>query len=110
MLSPDWTQISENTLQLLRQNYENNGFCFETRLHLSDFIQTNFIHTEDLENVYACDMVSQLFEQLKKCITDMPNTSSTLTIKRVLQSSYDRLLVQGIPAFLDFTIRDPPIL
>ena len=100
MSSPDWTQISENTLQLLRQNYENNGFCFETRLHLSDFVQTNFIHTEDLENVDACDVVSQLFERLKKCITDMPNTSSTLTIKRVLQSSYDRLRVDSFFYFV----------
>jgi len=50
---PNWNQVSDSTRKMLYQLYKNQGFCFETRLQLSDFLQTNFILAEP-GKILAC--------------------------------------------------------
>ena len=92
---PDWNQIPESTFQLLRQNYESHGFCFETRINLPDFIQNNFI-TEEVDIQTAVSVALKLLEELSTYIQSMPNTPYLLPIKRILQATHNKLQVCSI--------------
>ena len=94
---PDLDDISEDTERLLRKNYEDNGFCFQTRLNLSEFITTYFIQ-EELEQVVACELVTQLLEKLREYIATITRKRETglFTIRRTLKKTYDTLQVNSL--------------
>ena len=97
---PDLDEITDDTERLLRKNYEDNGFCFQTRLNLSDFITTYFIQQE-LEQVVLCELVTQLLEKLNGYITSITKKRDTglFTIRRTLKKTYDNLQASSIQTF-----------
>jgi len=91
---PDLNQISDDipTWELLQQSYENQGFCFQTRLNLSDFITTNFIH-EVPTKAFACELATQLLQELENYISTLPKSVAFLATKTILKQTYNNLKV-----------------
>lgn len=89
---PDLNQISDDipTWELLQQSYENQGFCFQTRLNLSDFITTNFIH-EVPTKAFACELATQLLQELENYISTLPKSVAFLATKTILKQTYNNL-------------------
>ena len=89
---PNLNQISDSTAKLLQKNYKDNGFCFQTRLSLDEFITNNFIH-DKIEKPVACQLATQLLEKLNTHISNLPNDSRMFTIRRTLTQTYINLQV-----------------
>ena len=98
---PDWNQIPENTFELLRQNYQSHGFCFTTRIHLSEFIQAKFIDG-DIDPKTAASLAMELLDQLGTYIQTLPSTPIFVEDKRILQTTLNRLQVRRINLISDF--------
>jgi len=79
--------ISYDTEKLLQKIYKDNGFCFQTRLSLDEFVTKNFIHAE-LEETLACQLSTQLLEKLDAHIMNLPRDSKMFTIRRTLKQTY----------------------
>merc|ERR1712064_238955 len=71
---PNWNQMSDSTRKMLYQVYKNQGFCFETRLQLSDFLQNNFTLAEP-GKMLACKLATQLLEEMESYIKALPKRS-----------------------------------
>ena len=89
---PNLNQISDSTAKLLQKIYKDNGFCFQTRLSLDEFITNNFIY-DKIETTIACQLASQLLEKLNAHISNLPNDSRMFTIRRTLTQTYINLQV-----------------
>ena len=89
---PNLNQISDSTAKLLQKNYKDNGFCFQTRLSLDEFITNNFIQDKK-EKALACQLATQLLEKLNAHILNLPNDSRMFTIRRTLTQAYFNLQV-----------------
>jgi len=88
---PNLNQVSCETLNLIQRVYTENGFCFETRLSLDEFITKNFIH-EELETTLACQLATQLVEKLSNCIQNISRKDpNQCTIRKTLQRTLSTL-------------------
>ena len=84
---PNLNHISYDTAKLIQELYEHNGFCFQTRLSLNDFIINNFIHAEQ-EKTSVCKLATQLIEKLDNHIKSIPlKDPKMFTIRRTLQKT-----------------------
>ena len=85
--------ISYETEKLLQKVYEDNEFCFQTRLSLDEFVTKNFVYAE-LEESLACKLATQLMEKLDTYVKKIPpNDPKMFTIRRTLKQTYDNLEV-----------------
>merc|ERR1712083_70717 len=73
------------------QKYSELGFCYETRLHLAPFIETNF-NLGGVDDGIAINIASQLLIELRTYISNLDNQPQTRTSKRTLQSTYENLM------------------
>jgi len=70
--------------------YEELEFCFETRLQLPDFIETNF-GDGNVDDATAAYWASQLLIEIEAHIDSISKSSQMLTIKRTLQQTLNIL-------------------
>ena len=89
---PNWSQVSDDTRKMLKQLYKDQGFCFETRLQCSDFVQSNFIHAGQTK-ILACQFATQLLEEMESYIKSRPKTSAFVTIKSTMRQTLKNLQV-----------------
>jgi len=87
---PNWNQVSDGTRSILYQIYKNQGFCFETRLQLSDFLQHNFALAEP-GKILACKLATQLLQEMESYIKSRPKTSAFVTIKSTMRQTLKNL-------------------
>ena len=92
---PDLNEISDQTEKLLRQIYEENGFCFETRLSMAEFLTTNFMH-QNLERGQICKVVDQFLENLNDYLSKINKSRDTalFTQRRTLTQTRNNLKVR----------------
>ena len=87
-----WSQIPPEADCSVRKKYVELGFCFETRLHLANFVENNFIDA-NLDDASALNLASKLLSELDIYVQQMPDSPSMLTSKRILQSTCETLKV-----------------
>merc|ERR1712223_2252547 len=87
---PNWNQMSDSTRKMLYQVYKNQGFCFETRLQLSDFLQNNFTLAEP-GKMLACKLATQLLQEMECYIKGLPKKSTYVTIKSTMRQTLKNL-------------------
>ena len=87
-----WSQIPPEADCSVRKKYVELGFCFETRLHLANFVENNFIDA-NLDDASALNFASKLLSELDIYVQQMPDSPSMLTSKRILQSTCETLKV-----------------
>merc|ERR1711988_2051572 len=87
---PNWNQMSDSTRKILYQVYKNQGFCFETRLQLSDFLQNNFTLAEP-GKMLACELATQLLEEMESYMKGLPRRSTFVTIKSTMRQTLKNL-------------------
>merc|ERR1712223_618244 len=87
---PNWNQMSDSTRKMLYQIYKNQGFCFETRLQLSDFLQNNFTLAEP-GKMLACKLATQLLQEMESYIKGLPKRSTFVTIKSTMRQTLKNL-------------------
>merc|ERR1711953_409415 len=90
---PNWNQMSDSTRKMLYQVYKNQGFCFETRLQLSDFLQNNFTLAEP-GKMLACKLATQLLQEMESYIKGLHKTSTFVTIKSTMRQTLKNLKEQ----------------
>jgi len=83
--------LSPEKEDLVMQKYSELGFCYETRLHLAPFIETNF-NLGGVDDGIAINIASQLLIELRTYISNLDNQPQTRTSKRTLQSTYENLM------------------
>ena len=59
-----WSQIPPEAEGSVRKKYAELGFCFETRLHLTDFVENNFIDV-NVDSAIALNLASKLLSELE---------------------------------------------
>ena len=89
---PNWSQVSDDTRKMLKQLYKDQGFCFETRLQCSDFVQSNFIHAGQTK-ILACQFATQLLEEMESYIKKIHGNSTFLTIESTMRETLKNLKV-----------------
>ena len=87
---PDLNEISDQTEKLLRQIYQENGFCFETRLSMAEFLTSNFIH-QNLERVQICKIIDQFLENLNDYISKINKSRDTALFTQRRATNFGRI-------------------
>ena len=84
---------------MVKNIYAESGFPFQVRLHLANFVESNFMTNGDVDNNKALYLAEQLIVQLDVKIESLSDPDRVLD-KRTLQELSDNLRVRNLPLSL----------
>ena len=97
MLWDETKQLPKEAFKVVEQMYEQSGFFLDVRLHLAQFVESNFMSgtTNDIpvDDNTAATLASQLLSQLDAKIAATPNDPDKFLVKAKLQEMSDNLKV-----------------
>jgi len=95
MLWDETKQLPKEAFKVVEQMYEQSGFFLDVRLHLAQFVESNFMSgtTNDIpvDDNTAATLASQLLSQLDAKIAATPNDPDKFLVKAKLQEMSDNL-------------------
>ena len=93
MLWDQTKDLPKETFEMVKNIYAESGFPFQVRLHLANFVETNFMTGDVPDNSQAQMLAEQLIVQLDVKIESLSDPDRVLD-KRTLQELSDNLRVR----------------